>query len=69
MPLFSVVAVKVTPQVQQVQPLPPLEEIVVEPTVLLAADEERAKLALAKKIPEGVDLNLVKYGISQIALK
>lgn len=69
MPLFTVVAVKVTPKANQVQPQPPDEEVVVEPKTVLAADEERAKLALAKLIPEGVDLNLVKYGISQIPLK
>lgn len=69
MPVFSIVAVKVTPQVNQVQPLPPIEEIVVDPQVIVAADEERAKLALARKIPDGVDVNLVKYGVSKIELK
>lgn len=69
MPVFSIVAVKVTPRTNQIQPLPPDEEIVVQPEVIVAADHERAKMVLARKIPEGVDLNLVKYGVSQIELK
>lgn len=68
MPVFNVLAVKVTPQTNQVQPLPPIEEIVVEPKTIVAADAERAKLALAKLIPEGTDLNLVKMAVVPIAL-
>lgn len=68
MPVFSVLAVKVTPQLNQLQPQPPLEEVIVGPEILVAPDADRAKLMLGRKIPEGTDLALVKMAIIPIPL-
>lgn len=69
MPVYSIMAIKVTPRLDQLQPQPALEEIIVEPVTIVALDEKRAEMALAKKIPEGTDLNLVKVAIVPIPVK
>jgi hypothetical protein len=68
MPIFTVMAVKVTPRLDQVQPQPPLEEIVVEPQAIVAPDAERAKLQIGKLLPEGIELALVKFAVIPVQL-
>jgi len=69
MPVFNILAIKVTPRLDQIQPQPPLEEIIVPPETIVAADEKRAEMALARKIPEGTDLTLVKIAVVAIPVK
>lgn len=66
MPLFCIAAVRVTPILTNVQPTLPLEAIIVEPTTIIAADLERAKLEIGRRLDSKENLALVKFVVMAI---